>query len=393
MQRRRFIRLVGGGAVAAATGVGLVGCSADFPAAAVEAWHGPSAQEELRRWALSYAILAPNSHNRQPWIADLREANAITVFVDRERLLPMTDPWFRQIMVSQGTFIESLLIALRERGAAPQLQLFPQGEFKPRELDGRAVARISWQTAAAAPPRDVLFAQLLRRQTAKVEYDITRPVAPATLETLRLALEDPMVQFAGTVDAQRVGPLRTLCLDSARVEISTPRTMLESMQLIRVGSAEIARYRDGISVNKPLARVAALVGAFDRTVAPPPGSMGFNQILASYEGSSRTAMGFVWLSTPTAQHAAARTQRSAEVSAGRAYMRLQLTATELGLQVHPMSQAPQEFPEMRQYYDQLHTLLLGKPATEETVQMFCRIGYCPTQQHTPRRALNGFLRA
>ena len=43
--------------------------------------------------------------------------------------------------------------------------------------------------------------------------------------------------------------------------------------------------------------------------------------------------------------------------------------------------------------DQLHTLLLGKPATEETVQMFCRIGYCPTRQHTPRRALNGFLRA
>ncbi|MCY7306160.1 MAG: hypothetical protein LH632_08420 [Rhodoferax sp.] len=154
-----------------------------------------------------------------------------------------------------------------------------------------------------------------------------------------MALEDPIVQFAGTVDAQRVGPLRTLCLDSARVEIATPRTMLESMQLTRVGSAEIARYRDGISGNKPLARVAALVGTFDRTVAPPPGSIGFNQILASYEEFSRTAMGFVWLSTPTARHAAAGTQRSAEVSAGRTYMRLQLKATELGLRVHPMSQA------------------------------------------------------
>ena len=347
MQRRRFIRRMGGGAVVAATGAGLAGCSADFPTAALEAWHGPSAQEELRRRTLSYAILAPSSHNRQPWIVDLREADSITLYVDRERLLPMTDPWFRQIMVGQGTFIESLLIALREGGMAPQLQLFPQGGFKPRELDGRAVARKSWQTAAAAPPRDVLFAQLLRRQTAKVAYDITRPVAPATLETLRLALQDPMVQFAGTVEAQRVGPLRTLGLDSARVEISTPRTMLESMQLTRVCSAEIARYRDGISVSKPLARVAALVGAFNRTVAPPPGSVGFNQILASYEESSRTAMGFVWLSTPTAQHAAAGTQRSAE----RTCMRLQLKATELGLQVHPMSQAPQEFPEMRQYYD------------------------------------------
>ena len=27
----------------------------------------PESGAELRRWALGYAILAPNSHNRQPW--------------------------------------------------------------------------------------------------------------------------------------------------------------------------------------------------------------------------------------------------------------------------------------------------------------------------------------
>ena len=35
--------------------------------------------------------------------------DAITLYVDRERLLPETDPWFRQIVVSQGTFIEALV--------------------------------------------------------------------------------------------------------------------------------------------------------------------------------------------------------------------------------------------------------------------------------------------
>ena len=103
-------------------------------------------------------------------------------------------------------------------------------------------------------------------------------------------------------------------------------------------------------------------------------------------------MGFVWLSTPTARHAPAGTTRSAEVQAGRAYMRLQLKATELGLQIHPMSQAPQEFAEMKPWYDRLHALLLGQPASQETVQMFCRIGYCAAQQHTPRRDLQGFLK-
>ena len=73
-------------------------------------------------------------------------------------------------------------------------------------------------------------------------------------------------------------------------------------------------------------------------------------------------------------------------------MRLQLKATELGLQIHPMSQAPQEFVEMKPYFDALHTLLVGKPASEETVQMFCRVGYCDDQQHTPRRAVAGFVK-
>ena len=101
-------------------------------------------------------------------------------------------------------------------------------------------------------------------------------------------------------------------------------------------------------------------------------------------------MGFVWLSTPRARPA---TGRAAEVRAGRAYMRLQLKATELGLQVHPMSQAVQEFPEMKPHYDRVHQLLVGQPGDEETVQMFCRVGYAPPQQHTPRRGVEAIVRS
>ncbi len=390
MHRRNFIRLVGGGAVAASL-ANLTACSDAFPAEAVVAWQGPGNEPDVRRWALGYAILAPNSHNRQPWLVDLREPNAITLYVDRTRMLPMTDPWFRQIVVSQGTFLESLVLALRERGVSPQVQLFPQGEFKPREVDDRPVARVSWAGTAAG--KDPLYAQILRRHTAKVDYDTTRTVAPTTLEALRSVLTDADVAFGGTVDAARLEPLRTLCWESARTELLAPRTVMESVQLTRVGPAEIAQHRDGISVNGWLPRIANSVGAFDRSAPPQDGSTAYKQMMGRFEGHSRTAMGFVWLSTPTARHVAAGTTRSAEVQAGRAYMRLQLKATELGLQIHPMSQAPQEFPEMKPWYDRLHDLLLGQPASQQTVQMFCRIGYCAPQQHTPRRELQGFLQA
>ena len=391
MQRRAFIRVLGGGVVLATSA--LAGCGGAYPEAAVAAWRGPRDDAELRRWALGYAILAPNSHNRQPWIVSLSEPDAITLHVDRERLLPMTDPWFRQITVSQGTFLESLVIALRERGVSPQVQLFPQGEWKPRELDERPVARVSWAPAAGGAAKDPLFAQLLRRHTAKLDYDLSRPVAAATVESLKAALTGPGVHFGATLEAARVEALRTLCWESARTELLTPRTVMESIKLTRVGPEEIALHRDGISVNTLLPRVANLVGAFDRSSPPAEGSTAYKQMMGRFEGHSKSAMGFVWLSTPTAQHSAAGTTRSAEVNAGRAYLRLQLQATALGLQMHPMSQAPQEFAEMKPHYDKLHALLVGRPASVETVQMFCRIGYCDAQQHTPRRGVDAIIRA
>ena len=392
--RRRFIRLAGGGVLAAAVGAGgLAGCSEAFPDEALSPWRGPPGDAELRRWAVAHAILAPNSHNRQPWLVDLREPDAISLHVDRERLLPMTDPWFRQILVSQGTFLEALVLALAQRGLQARVELFPQGEFAPRAVDGRTVARVTWTRPETGDPKDPLFAFLLRRHTAKVDYDTARPVLAQTVQALQTGLVDPGVRFGATIDPQRIAPLRDLCWESARIELLTPRTVMESVHLTRVGPQEIAQHRDGISVNGWMPRLANAVGAFDRSNPPAEGSAAYRQMMGRFEGHSKSAMGFVWLSTPTARHAAAGTTRSAEVQAGRAYMRLQLRATALGLQMHPMSQAPQEFPEMKPWYDRLHQLLLDKPADQETVQMFCRIGYCDEQQHTPRRPLDGFLRA
>ncbi len=388
--RRSFIRTLGGSLVAAVVPPLLSACSKDFPEVAVADWRGPANGDDLRRWALGYAILAPNSHNRQPWLVDLREADAIVLRVDRERLLPETDPWFRQIVVSQGTFIEALVLALRQRGVEPEVVLFPEGEFAPRTLDDRPVARITWRPASLGSRPDPLFAQLVRRQTAKVEYDLERPVRADTIGALRDAVSDPAVRYGATVEPAQLAPLRSLCRDSALIEIRTPRTMMESIRLIRLGPDEIAQHRDGISVNGWMPRLAATFGAFDRSAPPLEGSTGYKESLSRFEGHSRTAMGFLWLSTPVD---AAAGSRSREVRAGRAYMRLQLKATELGLQVHPMSQAVQEFAEMKPCYDRLHQRLLGKPATEETLQMFCRVGYCATQQHTPRRGVDAILRA
>jgi nitroreductase len=390
MNRRNFIRLAGGGVViaAAAGGAGAYALRSDYPAEAVQAWQGPGEEPDPRKRALAYAITAPNSHNLQPWLVDLRQEGQVTVFMDPQRVLPETDPFGRQILVSHGAFLELLVIALAEQGLRSEVTLWPQGELgpQPKGWDRRPVAQLRLSPGAQREP---LFAQILNRHTPKVNFDTARPVSAQTLASLLAAVPGAGFQAGGTVEAARLPALRTLCWESAKVELLTPATVMESVRLTRVGPAEILRHRDGISINGAMPRIASALGMFDRSNPPAEGSPAYQQMMGRFRGHSDTAMGFVWLATPG-------NSRSQQVEAGRAYVRLQLKATELGVGVHPMSQALQEFKEMAPFYEQAHQLLISKPApktaADATVQMFCRIGYTPAPvPATPRRNLSQFV--
>lgn len=389
MDRRSFIRLAGGGVVAAAVAGPIAGCSISsaYPDAAVEAWKGPGAETDARKRAVAYAITAPNPHNLQPWLVDLREANVITLYTDRERVLPHTDPFGRQILIGHGAFLELLVMALAEQGLAAHVALWPQGELGANlnEWDRRPIARIAVKPGGA---RDPLFAHVLNRHTPKSDFDTTRPVSADTLRALTAGAGRDGIKAAGTVDAAALGPLRDLCWQSARVELLTPRTVMESVHLTRVGPGEILKHRDGISLNSPFIRAVDAVGMFDRKNPPAEGSEAYKTMMTRFEGHSRTAMGFVWL--------AGGNRRADQVNAGRAYVRLQLQATVLGVGMHPMSQALQEFAEMAPHYERAHQLMLGrgapKTADDETVQMFCRLGYTAVPAPaTPRRPLGAFV--
>ena len=124
--RRQFIRLMGMSAVLFAPTLVTSGCAA-VPDEANGPWREAGRTvDDVRLWALSHAILAPNPHNRQPWIADVRRPGEVLLYRDRRRLLPQTDPFDRQILIGYGCFIELLVQAAAQRGGAQRRSRFQE---------------------------------------------------------------------------------------------------------------------------------------------------------------------------------------------------------------------------------------------------------------------------
>jgi len=71
LSRRHLIRIAGSSAVVLAAGTGAFALTRE-PSKALATWSAAgSGYDDPRLRALSWAILAPNPHNRQPWIVDL----------------------------------------------------------------------------------------------------------------------------------------------------------------------------------------------------------------------------------------------------------------------------------------------------------------------------------
>ena len=382
MNKRQFLRVAGGGVIAAATLCSLPGCSSALPPEAIAAWKPPAEDLEIRRWVLSHALLAPHAHNLQSWLVDLDTPDTIVMRLDLRRLLPETDPWSRQLVISQGTFLELLDLAAKQRGYRTEISLFPDGEFDAKAPDARPTARIELTRDPAIQP-DPLFTQIFDRHTHRGQYESRIPDAVAQQALADSVKGYPVKLGVVTADQPGMQQHREIAMDAFRIELQTPHTLMESYKLLRVGPTEIAEHRDGLFINTPMVRALVMLGLFDRSKPSAPDSSTIKGVLGEFNEKMSSTPACVWLTT-------ADNKRSTQLMAGRAYVRVQLAATALGLRMHPLSQALQEYPEQAQNYKAIHQLLVGNESGA-TVQMWTRLGYAQIAQAAPRRGLQPLL--
>jgi len=322
--------------------------------------------------ALAYAILAPNPHNRQPWLFTLKGADRIDIACDLDRRLPHTDPLDRQITVGFGCMIELLVMAAAEKGFAADVSLFPDGAPQPR-LDRRRIASVTFR-ADGNVAKDPLFQETLSRRTNRSPFDAARPVVMEKITAIADA-----AKHGSFVDGTNDEKKRRRMIDIARrgwiIEYENDATRRESIELMRIGNRAVAENPDGIALGGATMGLLKMAGMITPETLDRPGAVAYEQGLSSYAALIESAQGFVWMTSET-------NTRQDQINAGRDWVRLHLAATRAGVALHPLSQVLQEFPEMAALYQETKRKLeVGEAGA---VQMLARLGYADAPQPSPR---------
>lgn len=373
MDRRRFLAVAGAGvALVASGGIWRV---TRLPETGVAPWDlDPKPLADVRLDAFRYAILAPNPHNRQPWQIRLVGQDEAILTCDLDKRLPETDPFDRQITIGFGTFIELASIAAARRAVRIEVTPFPEGDPNPR-LDVRAVARLRFIADPNVKP-DHLFATITARRTNRTVYAGTTPLQS---DLIALQKEGATASASPTLLAK----LRPLTVAAIELEMRTQRTHMESVNLMRIGADEVDANPDGLMLTGPVIEATSMIGMTTREALADPTSQSYRIGLEDLRKTYGSIPAAIWITTPG-------NSRAEQIAAGRRYARVTLEATRRGLAMHPMSQALQEYPEMKRLYADVHQLL---DAGSGRVQMLARLGKADPVRPTARYPLEAHLTA
>jgi hypothetical protein len=377
MNRRKFIKVVGAGAAGVAvTGASIFAVTETDINLANEPWRqaGLSYSDD-RLWALSYAILAPNPHNLQPWMAKLVGTNKIELYRDSDKTLPFTDPFDRQITIGLGCFCELFRLAARQKG----YEVLFDWHFKPEETvvtpldqEGFATLTLVKTTNDIQAQDQRWFDQILNRRSTKEGFDTDKYVPDESLKVLTASNR----LFHGTNKASLVSNLRSITWQALNAEITTPRTLKESIDYMRISNKSIVAQPDGIDLPGPFMRGMKLLGMLSEEKMVDPNSSASKQSQAIFQKKLESTNAYAWISTET-------NTRLDQIDAGIHYVRMNLTVTELGLVMHPVSQALQEYAEVEEYKQKAHKMLDHKGR----IQMLVRLGYAQAVAPSPRWSL------
>jgi hypothetical protein len=132
---------------------------------------------------LNYAILAPSSHNSQPWLFRIN-ATDVELFADRRRALPVVDPRHRELTISCGAALFHLRVAAEYFGHRYRVDLLPD----PAQPD--LLARFHLGLAGETGSDDILLFHAITQRHTNRQAFLPDPLPQALLDSLVAAAQE-----------------------------------------------------------------------------------------------------------------------------------------------------------------------------------------------------------
>lgn len=343
----------------------------------LEPWDKDYAQkfDDPRIRLAAHGLLAANGHNMQPWKIRLDENDPAVfyLYADSERFTGEVDPLARQMMITQGTFLEYVAIAGDELGYQTNMELFPQGDYNEQDLGGSMnatpVAKITIAKAAAqsAPLYDAMFLP----DTNRAPYQSTQLTSEQIRELENIS-PDPNITIKIFQNEEDLAQLGSYAMQAASVEAGVERVMKESEIIFRANEYQKNQYRYGFSVEGQgttgvmrhlMQGLVTLFPSMNR------GKAASDVFIESTRTSIENTPAYAMITTKD-------NTRPTQVKSGMLYSKLILAARQMGLVMQPLSQVLEEYPEMNALYSGIHQ---DYAPEEGTIQMLVRLGQ-PTKE-------------
>jgi nitroreductase len=317
---------------------------------------------EQLRFLVNYAVLAPSSHNTQPWLFRLADG-ALDLYADRTRALPVVDPDDRALVISCGASLYTLRVAIRHFGFTDQIALFPD-RSQPDLL-----ARV-----ALGPPRpptvedDRRSGMAPNRRSNRQPFE-SHPVPDALIARLEEAAAEEAAWFAVAKGEDTRSAVADLVATGDRIQAASKPFRRELAAWIHHNRS---RSHDGMpGYAHGIGDLMSLVGPFViRTFDWGDGQAARDRQLAT--GSPVLAVVGTAADDPLSW-----------LAAGQALMAVLLSARAEGVSASYLNQ-PVEVPELRpQLRDRI-----GRGGFP---QLLLRMGYGPEARATPRRPVDEVL--
>lgn len=219
----------------------------------VEDFKKQETEQGKLKFLINFAVLAPSSHNSQPWEFKIKGEDTIQIYLAPTRRLPESDTNDRQLYISLGCAITNIIIAADYYGYATNLNLLP----KPKEQE--LAAEITFKKGLPKDEASHLIFSIVKRVNNRNKYEKEQPPEKFIQSILQLKTND--VEISTVSNQQQKNEIADAVLAAGEVAMDNKKFREELSHYVKsnLTTAKTGMPGFGLGIPTPPSLLAPLM--------------------------------------------------------------------------------------------------------------------------------------